>query len=180
VGLAVTRHQRSRFVEVRGRRLGAERGMSIVEALIAGGILIIVALGLIPLYTQSMQSNLEGQDSTQAANYARARAEEFYQLDFNHADLTIDSGTTKVFDEYYDQATEEWKDGTAPVGTTPLWTRTTTIRQYNINDLTTPLPDSTDPGRVHIKEIEVQVASGRILGPLGVGKQLTLRAYKAQ
>ena len=53
------------------------------------------------MFTQSMVSNTSGNDSTKAANFARARAEELMQYPFNHPDLTIENGTEKTLHEYY-------------------------------------------------------------------------------
>ena len=61
---------------------GRARGFTLVEVLIAAAILLVVALGILPLFMRSIVSNMEGSDHTQVANAARARAEEFFQLPF--------------------------------------------------------------------------------------------------
>ncbi len=91
----------------------------------------------------------------------------------------MSSGTELVFDEYYSQASSTWVDGTAPEGDTALWTRTTTVRQFNVADLATPLADTAPAENVHLKEITVAVESTRS-GPLGVGKEITVRLLKSQ
>ena len=60
-----------------------------------------------------------------------------------------------------------------------IWTRTTTIRQFSVTDLTAPLADTAPAANVHLKEITVAVESARG-GPLGVGKRITVRLFKSQ
>jgi len=54
-----------------GRR---DAGFSIIEALIAAAILLIIALGLLPLFTRSISDNVSGNDATQATNGSRTRS----------------------------------------------------------------------------------------------------------
>jgi len=162
-----------------GDPTGPPAGFTIIEVLIAAVLLLMIAIGVLPLFTRSIISNAEGFDHSQVANYARARAEEFFQLPFNSPELTLLVGTERVFPEYYSQSTQEWIDGAVPDGDSALWTRTTTIRQFNVADLTAPLADTAPAANVHLKEITVAVQSTRG-GPLGVGKQITVRLFKSQ
>lgn len=165
-------------------------GFTLLEVLIAMALFLVVALGILPLFTQSMTSNLSGRESTVAANFARSRVEQFFQLAFNSADLTIDDGTEKVFEDYYSEQDDEWKDGAAPLdGSDPaVWTRTTTVRQYSSNALedgtldpaTEALPAGTDPNFIHLKEILVELEGTREGGPLLPAKRIALRALKSQ
>jgi Tfp pilus assembly protein PilV len=162
-----------------GDPIGPPGGFTVIEVLIAAVLLLMIAIGVLPLFTRSIVSNAEGYDHSQVANFARARAEEFFQLPFNSDELTLTAGTERIFDEYYSQASGGWVDGAVPDGETALWTRTTTLRQFNVADLTTPLTDTAPAGNVHLKEITVAVQSARG-GPLGVGKQITVRLFKSQ
>ena len=155
------------------------RGFSLVEVLIASALLLIMATGILPLFTRSIVSNAEGYNHTQVANAARSRGEEFFQLPFNSEPLTLLAGTERLYDEYYSKQNRVWIDGTVPAGETALFTRTTTIRQYNVNDPATPLVSTAPPTTVHLKEIVVRVQSTRV-GPLGVGKQIAVRLLKSQ
>ena len=168
-----------------------EAGLSIVEMLIAAGLILFIAIGIIPLFVQAMRSNLEGQDSTQVANHARTRMEEFYQLPWDSPLLQIQAGTERVFEEYYSDNNKIWTLGAQadiPAGDQAPYLRTTTIRQYHINEFldaqatgTTPdpLPATAPPNQVHLKEIEVVVRGTRGGGPLGASKDIALRAVKA-
>lgn len=167
-------------------------GFSIVEVLIAAVIVLVIALGIVPLFTQAMAANVSGNDSTQVSNFARSRAEQFYQLEFNHPDLTIDAGNVKTFDDYYSAATRTWVVGAPTAGDPALWLRTTNIRQYSVEAITDDpvddrvlqlaeaLPGDADPGTVHFKEIEVLVESTREAGVLGPGRRIAVRLLKTQ
>ena len=158
---------------------GSSGGFSIIETLVAAVLLLMIAIGILPMFTRSIKNNAEGFDHSQVANFARGRAEEFLQLPFNSPELTLLAGVDRIFDEHYSQNTTEWVDGAVPVGDNALFTRTTTIRQFSVTDLTTPLADTASTTTVHLKEITVTVQSTRS-GPLGVGKQITVRLFKSQ
>jgi len=177
-------------------RRAAAAGFSVVEALIAAAILLIIAIGVLPLFTRAIMDNQAGNDSSSVTNFARSQVEERFQLNFGDANLTLpNSGATELVttdswaqgvpNEIADSA-EGWYPG-APTDKGPLlWTRTTTIRQYGANDLdddgqvNTPLPGNTDQNLVQLKEIEVNLTGARVGGPLGSSKQIKLRIFKAK
>ena len=162
------------------RRASAPRGFTVIETLIAAVLLLLIAVGVLPMFTRSMVNNAEGFDHSRVANFARGRGEEFFQLPFDSPELTLTAGTERVFDEHYSQNKKKWVDGaTAEDGDSALWTRTTTIRQFGVDDLTTPLAATAPDINVHLKEITVAVQSERA-GPLGVGKRITVRLLKSQ
>jgi Tfp pilus assembly protein PilV len=163
----------------------AELGMTLLEVMIASLLFLAVSLGVVPMFTQSMVSNTSGNDSTKAANFARGRAEELMQLPFNHPDLTIDAGSAKVLDEYYSSSDPVWRPFPVPAGKTPEWTRTTTVRQYNVDaleddlvEISEALPAGTDPSFVHLKEIQVGVAQGGSIFT-SLAKTITVRTLRA-
>jgi hypothetical protein len=57
---------------------------------------MVIALGVLPLFSRAMASNLSGSESTSLSNMAATRAEELYQLDFDHDLLTVPVGATEV------------------------------------------------------------------------------------
>ena len=173
-------------------------GFSLVEAIIASLILLVVALGVLPLFTRAMASNFSGAESTSLANMATERAEELYQLPFDHPLLTLAAGDTeRVTVEVWtapiptssssdDSLHGYWREAEPAeiTGALVQWTRRTRIRQFNINDLLanepTPLDGATPSGSVHVKEIDVEVASGRSDGiALGPNRALRVRLFKA-
>ena len=168
-----------------------ESGFSLVEAMVAALLLLLIAVGILPLFVQSIVNNAQGQDSSTAANYARARLEEFDQLPFDDVRMKITAGDELRFDEIYLFNGKKWIDGTVPpAGDWALWTRTTLIHQYGaVNWTTAPysfenrLPSSANPIDVHLKEIEVTVTSQRNRNATGVsfggGKAVSARVYKS-
>lgn len=162
-----------------------ERGLSIVEVLIASALLLIIALGILPLFSRSIISNRQGLDSTEVSNMARTQMEEYAQLPFNHQMLTIPDGDEDlVVEQHFSEKDHRWKAGKDPAGgDTALFTRTTTIRQFGIDPsvpsgLTAPIQGGDPPATIHLKEIQVNVL-GRAGGPLGPQKQITVRVFKS-
>lgn len=163
-------------------------GFSLIEVLIAAAILMVLALGVLPIYTSSIAQNLAGFDYTRVTNYAKERLEQYNGILWSDPPMTIPAGSTQlVTQEYYSKQDQAWLPGTVTTaktaGKTPLFTRVTTVQQYGINDATfsTPLDGSAPPGSVHIKEITVVVQALRAVGnPLGSAKQVTLRNFRSQ
>lgn len=156
-----------------------EAGFSLIEVLIASVIFLFIALSIIPMFTMSAASNVQGQDNTRVANLARSHLDELWQMDFDSDPLTVQTGDSRVVNEYYDKASDSWQinPGTLPPGT--QFYRITTVRQFSVEDLDTPIAAPvTDPTKVQIKEITVEIHSTRAGGPLGGGKEMTVRAYK--
>lgn len=170
-------------LEIRQSRPRAS-GFSLIEGLIAAALVLAIALGVLPLFTRSMINNEGGSDYTQISNAAKARAEELFELPFNSPLLAINTGTDRIFEEYLSQRDKIWKPGVeadaAADSDLALLRRTSTIRQFNINDLSSPLDNSAPPGSVQIREITVQVRSTRTGSPLGPGKQTAVRVFKSQ
>jgi prepilin-type N-terminal cleavage/methylation domain-containing protein len=162
-------------------RSDRRRGFSLIEVLIAVGILLLVALGILPLFTRAMLSNVSGLESTRVSNQARSRLEELFQLPFNSPQLDVPGGSTElVVDQYYSPSTRQWESGTG-AGVPAIFIRTTTIRQYGVTDLTTPLDGDAPAAAVHLKEIVISVRyAGDAAGPLEAPKRITARIMKAQ
>ena len=163
-----------------------QQGLSLVEVMIAAALLLIIALGILPLFTRSIISNREGLDATEVSNLARTRLEEYVQLPFNDALMDVPGGATElVVADHFSEKDHEWKVGATPTGSDhAMFTRTTTVRQYTIDPsqtsgLSAALDGDALPAAVHIKEVEVTIL-GRAGGPLGPQKQITTRVYKAQ
>jgi prepilin-type N-terminal cleavage/methylation domain-containing protein len=177
---------RTSRLEARGSvpdRARGEKGFSLIEVLIAAGIFLIVALGIVPFFTQAIVNNRAGADYTQSTNYAKSELERLFALPMSSPDLQVTAGTSTVTVQYYSQTTHTWVNP-LPTGEVALWTRTVTIRQYGLSGmlaggaLTDALPAGTPAASVHAKQIEVKVQSGRAGGPLGGGKQITLSVFK--
>lgn len=171
-----------------------EAGFSMIEALIAAAILLIIALGLIPLFSRSIIDNNSGNDATQVTNHGKTQLESLIQLPFNHERLEVPGGanvsqaaetwTTGALNQAGDP-NERWWQGTAPPAGSgeALWTRTTRVRQFSISDLDdgvldNPQPGGTQPVFVQLKELEVQLENGKRGTLLGGNQVLTVRVVK--
>ncbi len=168
-------------------RDGGEKGFSLIEVLIAAAIFLIVALGLVPFFTQAIANNRTGADFTQSTNYAKSEVERLYALPFTSPDLQVAAGTEAVTVQYFSLKTQTWVNP-LPAGELALWTRTVTIRQFGLGgmididhdgNLDGPLDAGAPAASIHAKQIQVNVQSGRTGGPLGGGKQITLSVFKA-
>lgn len=170
----------------RGAPRGAERGFSLIEVLIAAALMLVVALGVLPLFTQAMTNNLAGNDYMQATNIAKSELERLYELPFSSPDLEVE-GTERVRLQHLKQGSAVWEAGAGPTNPPPAWRRTSTVRQFSLAGLVdadddgyfdSPLPAGAAATFVHVKEITVQVESGRTGGPVGAGKRAVLRTLK--
>lgn len=172
-------------MELTTRRRTARRGFSLIEATLAAALFLMIVIGILPLFTQATIQNLEGRESTGVANVARSRAEELLQLPFNSVPLTITNGTELQAVEYLVPDTDVWSTETPD--SRLLWTRTTTVRQYNVSALddgllsaTEALPAGSDPTLIHLKEIIVNVVAGREATAFGPQKSITVRVLKSK
>lgn len=143
-----------------------QQGFSMIEVLIASVLLLVMVLGILPLFFRSTVNNAMGADSTQLANLSKSRVEEYSQLPFDAPQLTPVGGSTVLRTiDYWSPSLENFVS-TVPGGNAPIrFQRTTEIRQYSMADLLadgkldTALPGTADPSTVQIKEIVVSVDS---------------------
>lgn len=180
---------------IRARSFGRrEAGFSMIEALIAAAILLIIALGLIPLFTRSIIDNNSGNDATQVTNHGKTQLESLIQLPFNHQRLEVPGGsnvaqaaetwTTGALNQAGDPNERWWPGTTPPAGSgEALWTRRTRVQQFSIGDLddgvlNNPQPGGTQPVFIQLKELEVQLENGKRGTLLGGNQALTVRVVK--
>ena len=168
----------------------SEAGFSLVETLIAAAILLIIALGMIPLFKRSIDNNALGNDYTQATSHAKTDLEDLLEIPFQSADMVLPAGagsrtTVRYLQKGLQSGTPtRWQDWVAaPVPGPPVvWTRTTRVRQFSVtayddgilND-SEALPGGTDEAFVQIQEISAVLDSGKLQpgrrgGPSAVGR----------
>ena len=162
-----------------------DAGFSLVEVLIAAALLLIVSVGILPMFTRSITNNLQGKQATEATNLARSELERMIQLPSDDPALTLLTGSSLVRNEKWSKDSLQWYDVSSfPTGEIDTFERTVTVRQFSMSaladgvlDATEHLDASADIQLVHLKEIEVQV----LAPPSGMspGKQVTLRMFKA-
>lgn len=176
---------------VSGDRGRSGAGFSLIEVLVAAVLLLVVLLGVIPLFVQSSANRLAGRESTDAASFARSRAEALLQLPFDHEDVSVPAGSNeRVVVEYLPPGSEVWTTDPGAAAEA-LWVRTVRIQQFGTGDLLdgdtdgdgdeldNPRPGGSDPRSIQLKQIEVAVTSPRDAGPLGAAEELTVRVLKA-
>jgi type II secretory pathway pseudopilin PulG len=165
----------------------SESGLSLVEALIAVGVIGLVAVGIIPMFTRAMSDNVAGADYTRVTNFAKAKEEDFCRLPFNQATIQLPVGQTDLMStEYMNPATLQWST-TAPTSLINVWTRATDIQQFGINDtddnqtFDSPLAGGSSPQMVHVVQAQVKVQiSSASPGAFGsVRRATTIRYLKA-
>lgn len=175
-------------------RPGAEAGFSMIEALIAAAILLMIALGLLPLFSRSIMDNSNGNDLTQGSNHGRAQLEELIQVPFNNEAVTVPGGAEmlEVVDSWAqgepDESNDEdegwWPDEPSDKGTV-LWRRTTRVRQFSVTSLADgrleddeSLAGGTQANFVQLKQVEVELENEKSDSILGGTRQIVFRVIK--
>ena len=166
-----------------------ERGFSLIEVLVAAVILLVILLGLAPLFYRATVQNVAGRESTAVTNLGETAVEEVVRIPLGPEAMTVEVGKDeRRVVRYWSHADKEWSE-TEP--TDSVWLLTRRVRQFGIFDLedegvgtpgklNNPLTGGTDDRFVHLREVAVEVESEREGGPLGAGKRIelsTLRAY---
>ncbi|HLF55273.1 MAG TPA: hypothetical protein VI942_00365 [Thermoanaerobaculia bacterium] len=151
-----------------------EAGFSVVEGLIASLILLIVVLGVLPLISQSMLNNAQGNTSSEQANGAADGIEELISLPFNAPEMTIASGLTSFPNRSYRMLDDSrWQDGAYTGTGTPQFTRTGTVELFTFDDIDDDDDYTFDdpqlgsfaeefPGAAAFKRIEMVVDAERV------------------
>ena len=173
---------------------GPQAGFSLIEALIATGILLMIAVGIIPLFATSILNNTRGSDSMSATNYGRSQIETLEGMFLKQTPaVSVAAGQKQlVTSEYWtpgagnqiNDAAEGWHAGTAPSGTLATWTRQTTVTEYPLNALDDgildPATEAQDGSATPMfTMIQVDLNSGKLGGILGNGERITMRMVRA-
>lgn len=145
-------HQRgSCHGAVRGSSRGLrENGFSLIEVLVALGILAIIVLGIIGLFTHSMAVNASGFDYAKLASVGRQVLENIQSRNFNDPALAA-------------TASAQWQDS-VPTGMEVFYS----IQDYAITDFSQvrgtgpnppPWPTPTGVIQANLKKITIRVRS---------------------
>ncbi|HEV3459034.1 MAG TPA: prepilin-type N-terminal cleavage/methylation domain-containing protein [Thermoanaerobaculia bacterium] len=167
------------------RRKLEARGFSMIETLIAAALIGVVAIGIIPLFTRAMTDNMVGADYTRVTNYAKSKEEDFTRAQFTDPNIQVPVGQGNLLTtEYMDPTTLQWTT-VKPLNPLAVWTRTTTITQYNIDDLIDdqmfdyPINGGASTDDTHIIQSQVEVKSVSAVGPAGARRKTIIRFLKA-
>jgi Prokaryotic N-terminal methylation motif len=171
-----------------------DAGFSLLEALVAAALVLIITLGIMPLFTRSIIQNVSGKESTLSTNYSRSSTETLMPLPLDREVLRPPSGLdAQEVCERYDSTTEwtTYACGSSLSGQ-PTWLRTSTVHQYSIreiydDDTANGLPTFKEPIQgyaltddrfdafVHIRELMVVTEGQRAAdSPLGKGRRVDL------
>ena len=172
----------------RGARPRRQHGFSVVEVLIAAGILLFILLGLLPIFTQAAVSNSSGNQYTQLTNAAKSELERLIDLPIDNTEVVVPNGVNElVTTTYYSSARNEWVD-TLTLGTEePVWNRKVTIRQCDLTGFVNGRCATLQPGGVvppaQLRQVDIEVSPGRTgsstaLAFLGLTKKVSLSSIK--
>ena len=175
----------------------SEAGFSVIEGLIAALLLLIVTLGILPLFSRAMSNNVKGNDSTRQSNAAIDAFESGSGLFFNSGGMDVLPGTTEtVVVETLalkkiasptggaDQALSmRWQlPADLVAGDVRVLDRERTVRHYAFDDfsdnqvLENPLDGATEDRLVHFKVTDVELRDATGLSPQTY-RLRTIRAF---
>jgi hypothetical protein len=160
-----------------------EAGFSLLETLIAAALLLMVLIGILPLFERSRLNIVQGGEANRSANAVVDVSERMLSLPFNNfgKNLAAGSGLSRVDTDFWLLDADVW-DAAVPVGDTAQLTRQLTIEQFNSSALeddllvgfeggappiNEALEDDALPGTVHLKRFHVRMTSPRTEGGAG-------------
>ncbi len=192
----------------RGRMSRRGGGYSLVEVLLGLLILMVALIGLMPLFTKSIQQNLEGKQSTEATGHGRTELENLLQLDFNNWLVNVEAGSERAQHLFWTEGDpakrgdEYWTD-TDPAPVTASWEMFGVVRQFGIQSvrdddldgvmevivgledddldgvLDNPLAAGSLPAFVHLKTLDVALQKRASSVTIGEALRLDLQTIKA-
>lgn len=180
-------------MENRMRDRSGEAGFSIIESLIAAALLLIVVVGVLPLFTRSMLNNVRGNDSTRQSNGAIDTFERGKGSDFNSGYMTVPDGATEAVETTVmgirhlpsgDAASTTWEPAAAIPAADVFARRVRTLRQYSFDDFQVddsfddPLPGDAEDRLVYYKVVEVRIEDP-VNDPLNLRPRFTVRSVRS-
>lgn len=155
-------------------RRSAEAGYSVVEGVIAAALMLIVTIGILPLFSRAMLNNVKGNDSTRQANGALTEFERSSGLPFNGGAMTVPDGVDELVETSAIAlkaapsgpgiVSQRWENvADLATGDQIMAQRTRTLQQYAFSDFgddqnfDNPLPGETEDRLVHVKVIDVSI-----------------------
>lgn len=168
-------------------------GFSLLEALLAAALVLVITLGIMPLFTTSIVQNVSGRESTLSSNYSRSTAEEMISLPLDRELLRppVSQISREVCQDYEDGVGWDYVICGDPLIGEPKWTRELNVQQYSIREIydadtasgqptfKNPIPgyaavsDSRLDSFVHLREVMVITEGQRAPNsPLGKGRRV--------
>jgi len=166
---------------LRARFRRSERGLTLIEVLVAATILALALLGLAPMFTGAVRSNASANQMTNANTLAREKLEELSGYPRNNARLLVANGAhTATFandlPNWFNPRTGAFSSNAVTSSPGIGWylypyTRTYTVEQFD-GDLTTRI---TAPAAYVVKLVTVTVRPTR--GPFPGLRRTTQSLY---
>ena len=180
------------------RTWNRQAGFSLLETLVAAALLLFIIIGILPLFQRSQLNLVQGNDASNVANATIDLGERMLSLPFNCQDTNIDAGSTqKVATDFWLAGRRQgnleygdrWVTDMTPYPSDKaLYTRTVTLEQFQLTDLTdngvldTPLDggvsDGSD-GKVQFKRYTMDVVNTRtaLAGPATTYHVITIQSF---
>lgn len=166
------------------RNPARQRGFSLIEMLVASFLLLLVVVGLVPLFVQSIKSNETAEETSDLLRAAQLQMEGLIQLPFNDSALEVQKGDRHGTTKHSIPATSAYKLAVEDVAPDPSKYRNqpvdseVTIRYFNIAAIDDGVLDendalASDPGAsnlVHFKQIVMEVRRSEYSFGLPIGK----------
>ncbi len=170
-----------------------QSGFSLVEAVLSAALILVITVGIMPLFTNSIVQNVQGKESTESTNFSRSGSEFLYPLPLDRPQVRPDVGDDEAVTcaQYTDK--DGWKPyacGADPTGE-PEWLRRSEVQQFNINEIYDSDTKNGEPtfknpvtgyslgndeldSFVHIRQLIVTTSGQRDGGALGPGRRVDL------
>ena len=157
-----------------------ERGLTLIEVLVAATTLALALLGLAPMFTGAVRSNASANQLTNANTLAREKLEELSGYPRNNVRLAVLTGHTATFandlPRWFNPKTGAFSNNAVTSSPGIGWylypyTRTYTVEQFD-GDLTTRI---TTPAAYVVKLVTVTVSPTR--GPFPGLRRTTQSLY---
>jgi len=166
-------------------------GFSLVEVLVASFFMLVLMLGVLPIFTRSLITNQMAYDNTRVVTFARSEMENYVQSPFDDPSATPvmnvpTTGSELETEQYFDKLTKTWIVGAPPAGTSYEWTKKVTIRQFHISaiddqqlDEAEALQGTAHSGNVHLKQVLIEIQRGNESSLLGPPRTITLNTIRS-
>jgi len=176
----------------------ASRAFSLIESLIAMGLMLVISLSIVPLFTRSMAASNSGREKTDVGTFLRI-TDDLLALPLGEGETVPQTGQkTREAIHFWCQgqqrvvadADEGWFRNPADKGQV-LWDRRTSLRQFGVHALDPDVDGRSDlleaeavaggttPENVHLTVTEVLLDGRRKAGPLGPGVLMSARQIRA-
>ena len=163
----------------RNRRFDRQTGFSLIEMLVASFMLLLVVVGLVPLFVQSIKSNESAEETSDLLRAAQFQMESLVQLPFNDPQITLSSGDfmTTSHQVHPTSAYELEGESLSPYIRNQPVDSELTVRHFNIAAIDDGVLDETDAldaamgaNLVHFKQIVMDVKRDNYALRLPIGK----------